>query len=169
MFFRAWPGNTSIKSRRRRYVQVLGIWPVAMLLGCSAADDTSEVAQSADVISPSESAPATPARAHPGKVQFLQCAACHAVKPDAPAKTGPNLHCIVGQPAGKVAGFRYSAAFEDAARGGMVWDQPTLSQFLENPKALVPRNTMAFAGVANAEKRQKIIDYLESECGADNG
>lgn len=113
---------------------------------------------------------AMPAQAAaPGKLQFLQCAACHAVEADAPPKVGPNLHCVVGRKAGSLAGFDYSAAFQGAAEQGLTWDRTTLLTFLEKPMEVVPGNAMAFGGVAKVQDREAIADYLQQMCQTDAG
>ena len=111
---------------------------------------------------------AKPSSADPGKLLFTQCAACHAVEADAPAKVGPNLNCVLDRPAGSLADFKYSDAFKTAASEGVVFDKETLSSFITNSKAVVPGNTMAFGGVSDEDRREKIIGYLANQCGQSN-
>lgn len=143
--------------------------PALFLVACSGAGDNDDVAQRG-FESPAASGllPTAQAQAQPGKILFLQCAACHAVKAGAPSKTGPNLHCVIGRQAGSLAEHEYSNAFQEAAARGLTWDRANLSSFIENSKAIVPNNSMAFGGVADAEKQLDIIDYLASECGTDD-
>lgn len=143
--------------------------PALFLAACSGASDSGDAAQESVETPPANTAlPTTQAKAQPGKILFLQCAACHAVTADAPTKVGPNLHCVIGRQAGSVAEHKYSAAFQEAATTGLTWDRATLSLFIENSRAIVPNNSMAFGGVADAEKREDIIDYLASECLTDD-
>ena len=111
---------------------------------------------------------AKPSSADPGKLLFTQCAACHAVEAGAPAKVGPNLNCVLDRPAGSLADFKYSDAFKTAASEGVVFDKETLSSFIANSKAVVPGNTMAFGGVSDEDRREKIIGYLANQCGQSN-
>lgn len=95
-----------------------------------------------------------------GRLLFIQCRACHEVKAAQPAKVGPSLHGLIGAKSGQVAGFTYSAALRNA---NLTWDQPTLDRWLERPGAVVPGNSMAFAGVANPKDRAALLTYLEVE------
>ncbi len=95
-----------------------------------------------------------------GKLLFIQCRACHALQAEEPHKVGPNLHGFVGRKAGTVEGFIFSAALKQS---DLTWDEPTILKWLEKPSALVPGNTMAFAGIANPKDRDSILVYLQAE------
>ncbi len=97
-----------------------------------------------------------------GQRVFAQCRACHTVDQGGRNGVGPNLWGIYGNKAGQRDGFRYSANMQELAQGGLTWTQENLDKYLTNPKDLVPRGTMAFAGVRNAEQRANIIAYLET-------
>lgn len=102
---------------------------------------------------------AAPATAQVVPKSFGQCSRCHSVTADGKNKIGPRLHRIVGAPAGKVAGFKYSVALiEDAPR----WDEKTLDAWITNPKALIPGNKMKFGGEKDAAKRAEIIAWLKA-------
>lgn len=76
-----------------------------------------------------------------GEEAFGQCATCHVVA-DADgnilagkrAKTGPNLHGVVGRQAGTVEGFRYGSSLVEAGEAGLVWDEANLTEYLMDPK-----------------------------------
>ena len=87
----------------------------------------------------------------------LQCATCHATNLSEPVRQGPSLFKIVGRPAGKADGFRYSAGFTDA---NFVWDDARLDAYLANPQAMVPGSNMAYRQ-PRAETRAAIIAYLK--------
>nr|WP_247875491.1 cytochrome c family protein [Azospirillum sp. TSH100] len=95
-----------------------------------------------------------------GKTVFNACKACHTIEAGGPNRVGPNLHGIVGRKAGSADGFSYSAAVKDA---GYVWDEQKLDTYLKDPKAALPGNKMAFAGVKDDAKRADLIAYLKSE------
>jgi len=95
-----------------------------------------------------------------GRLLYIQCRACHDLQPSAVSKVGPNLAGIMGQRAGQVEDFTYSTALSSSK---IVWDKATLDRWLEKPGAVVPGNTMAFAGVANAADRAALIEYIEIE------
>ena len=85
------------------------------------------------------------------------CAVCHAT--DGKTKNGPSLKGIVGRSAGSVAGFHYSRAMK---RAHIVWTDQNLDKFLAAPQQVVPGTRMPFSGLPNADKRQKLIAYLNS-------
>lgn len=97
-----------------------------------------------------------------GRLLFIQCRACHDLAPSDVQKVGPNLAGLVGRKAAAAPGFAYSAALQ-AAASKLVWDKPTLDRWLEKPAAVVPGNTMAFAGISNPTDRVALITYLEAE------
>ncbi|MBS7669077.1 c-type cytochrome [Croceicoccus gelatinilyticus] len=97
-----------------------------------------------------------------GKMLFMQCAACHAVKEGAPAKIGPNLAGIVGKKAAAQESFRYSPAMEKAAADGLKWTATDLDAFIAKPREKVPANRMSFGGISDEAKRRDIVAYLET-------
>lgn len=95
-----------------------------------------------------------------GRLLYIQCRACHELEAGGPRKVGPHLAGIVGRPSAAISDFAYSDALESA---NLVWDAATLDRFLQRPSAVVPGNTMAFAGIANAADRAALIAYLTVE------
>ena len=95
-----------------------------------------------------------------GRLLYIQCRACHDLQPSPLEKVGPNLHGLMNRAAGADPEFSYSAAL---SRAKLVWDRATLDRWLTRPGELVPGNTMAFAGIANAADRSALIAYIESE------
>jgi len=106
--------------------------------------------------------PASAQDAAAGQRVFAQCRACHTPDQGGRNGVGPNLWGIYGSPAGKREGFRYSANMQELAQGGLVWTEENLDKYLNNPKDLVPRGAMAFAGVRNPEQRANLIAYLRT-------
>jgi cytochrome c len=102
--------------------------------------------------------PLPAAKAPDGTTLFKQqCATCHTTSLSDPVRQGPNLFRIIGRPAGKADGFRYSAGFADA---NFVWDDTRLDAYLTNPQATVPGSIMAYRQ-PKAETRAAIIAYLK--------
>lgn len=99
----------------------------------------------------------TEAQMKRGKVLFMQCQACHQLKAGAPAVLGPNLGGVLGRKAATAPGYAYSPALKKA---NLTWDAATLDKWLLRPGALVPGNTMAFAGMPKAEDRAALIAWL---------
>jgi cytochrome c len=91
-----------------------------------------------------------------GQRAFVQCQSCHAVEAGA-NRLGPTMHGIVGRQSGAVPGFNYSQANRDA---GIVWTPEKLFQYLENPRRVIPGTTMAYAGLADPQRRADLIAYL---------
>lgn len=100
-------------------------------------------------------APTTAAVTEPAA--FAVCKACHAVEPGKHG-IGPSLAGIWGDKAGDVPGFEFSDAMKAS---GLTWNQATLDRYLTDPRGTVPGTKMAFGGVADAAKRQQIIDYIK--------
>lgn len=89
-----------------------------------------------------------------------QCLGCHAIVDGQSHRIGPDLLGIVGRRIGQAEGFdEYSPAMR--AQSGS-WDAARLDKFLQQPQAGVPGTSMAFPGIAAAEHRQAIIEYLRS-------
>lgn len=91
-----------------------------------------------------------------GEKVFRQCMACHVVAAGQ-NRVGPSLYKIIGRPAGSVEGFRYTDANKNS---GKIWDQPTMFNYLENPRAAIPGTSMAFAGLKKEQDRADVIAYL---------
>ncbi|WP_372623527.1 c-type cytochrome [Falsiroseomonas sp.] len=98
-----------------------------------------------------------------GQRVFNQCRACHTVNEGGRNGVGPNLHGVVGRPAGSIENFRYSASMREVAQGGLTWTPENLDRYLTNPKDLVPRGSMAFAGLRNEQQRKDVIAYLQTQ------
>lgn len=94
-----------------------------------------------------------------GEVAAKKCATCHAFEQGAPNKVGPNLHNVVGRQLAAVEGFAYSQALKE--KGGN-WDYKLLDSYLLDPKASIPGNKMAFAGIKKDSERADVIAYLRS-------
>ena len=78
-----------------------------------------------------------------GRKQFNKCVACHSIEAGV-QMAGPSLFGLYGRKAGKLEGFMFSLAMEEA---GVVWTEQTLSEFLEHPMIYIQRSVMPFAGV----------------------
>lgn len=86
------------------------------------------------------------------------CRTCHTMR-QGDNRLGPNLHGVIGRKAGSLTGYAYSSAM---AKADLVWDEATLDRFIANPDQVVPGNNMKpYGGLASAEDRAKIIQYLK--------
>jgi cytochrome c len=92
---------------------------------------------------------------------FKRCRACHDVGDTAKNKVGPILNGIIGRKAGTIEGFKYSDANLKAGAEGWVWTDEKMMEYLLNPRAAMPGNKMAFAGLKDEQDRKDLIAYLK--------
>lgn len=95
-----------------------------------------------------------------GEKVFAKCKACHVADEDK-NKIGPSLKGIVGRPAGAHPTFKYSPAMIDAGKGGLVWDDAKLAEYLKDPKGLVKGTKMVFPGLKKDDEIANVIAYLK--------
>ncbi|MDA9402427.1 cytochrome C [Bradyrhizobium sp. CCBAU 45389] len=88
-----------------------------------------------------------------------QCAVCHTLSLSEPMRQGPPLVKVVGRPAGKAEGFKYSEAMSKA---DFAWDETRLDAWLSNPQAVIPGVTMVYRQ-AKPETRAAIIAFLKEQ------
>lgn len=94
-----------------------------------------------------------------GKSTFMQCMACHSLKPESePGKMGPTLHGVIGRAAGSVPGFKYSDA---VASSGKTWTVEEIDHWLEKPSQYLPGNKMVFMGLKNPQDRANVLAYIQ--------
>lgn len=76
---------------------------------------------------------------------FSKCSVCHT---SVAGKNGLGLLLfgVVGRKSASIEGYTYSGAMKNA---NTTWDPATLDAYLKDPKAVVPGNKMAFAGLPN--------------------
>lgn len=106
-----------------------------------------------------------------GERNFRQCAACHQLD-EGVHRVGPSLNGVFGRQAGTAEGFNYSPDLVAAGEAGIVWNEETLFDYLENPQEFLEK-------VLNKERvsirmlnrypkedfRRDIIAYLKQESG----
>lgn len=86
-----------------------------------------------------------------------RCAGCHEPAPGTNHAAGPDLHGVVRRPVAADAGFQYSASLRQL--GGR-WTTDRLLRFLENPGAYAPGTSMTMGGIAAADQRKALVEYL---------
>ncbi len=96
-----------------------------------------------------------------GEVSHNKCIACHTFDKGGRNLVGPNLYGVIGREKGSVAGFNYSAGFKKSMKGP--WTAQELSDFVKNPKVMVPGTNMTFAGINRAGERADLIAFLNSK------
>lgn len=93
------------------------------------------------------------------KLFKTRCDQCHTLKDGGPSKTGPTLHGLFGRKSG--TDEAYASQYSDANRKkGVVWDENTLFEYLENPKKYIPGTKMAFGGLKKPTDRNDLITFL---------
>lgn len=97
-----------------------------------------------------------------GEKVFKKCMACHSVV-DKTNKVGPYLMGVVGRKVAVAEGYAYSNSMKEYAATGAVWDEAALATYLENPKAIVTKTKMAFAGIKKEDERADLIAFLKSK------
>ena len=95
-----------------------------------------------------------------GEKVFAKCKACHVADEDK-NKIGPSLKGVIGRTAGTHEGFKYSPAMVEAGKGGLVWDDAKLTEYLKAPKIMVKGTKMAFAGLKKDEDLANVIAYIK--------
>ena len=95
-----------------------------------------------------------------GAKVFRKCKACHALAAGK-NKLGPSLHGVFGRTAGTTKKFKYSKAMKAAGAKGLVWNEETMSKYLEKPKKFVPKTRMAFPGLKKKKDVENVIAYLK--------
>jgi cytochrome c len=92
-----------------------------------------------------------------GQDTFKRCLQCHTPDKGGRNLTGPNLWGVVGRARATQAGFPYSDAMKNHPGS---WTFEELAKYLHDPKADIPGNKMAFAGVKDDVELADLLVYL---------
>jgi cytochrome c len=95
-----------------------------------------------------------------GEKVFAKCKACHVADKDQ-NKVGPSLKGVIGRTAGTHPNFKYSPAMVEAGKGGLVWDDAKLTEYLRDPKGMIKGGKMAFPGLKKDDELANVIAYLK--------
>lgn len=103
-----------------------------------------------------------------GKAVFRQCQSCHSVE-EGTNRVGPSLFHIVDRPAASVPDYNYSDALKAFGAAGHVWDEATLSAYLQAPRDYLPDIKMMFAGLKRPEDIANLVAYLRKPDAVKSG
>ncbi|MGO4558058.1 c-type cytochrome [Rhizobiales bacterium 3FA27D7] len=104
--------------------------------------------------------PAQAQDAAAGEKVFTKCKVCHIADQDRNL-IGPSLHGVIGRTAGTHPNFAYSAAMVAAGKSGVKWDEPTLTTYLHDPRAMVKGTKMTFPGLKDDQDITNVIACLK--------
>jgi len=102
--------------------------------------------------------PAVAQDAENGADVFKKCRACHQVGEGAKNAVGPVLNGLLGRKAGTIEGFNYSDANKSS---GLIWDEAAFAKYIKDPRAAMPGNKMAFAGLKDDRDIADLIAFLK--------
>ena len=96
-----------------------------------------------------------------GEKVFKKCKACHRIGLDAKNGTGPHLNNIFGRVAGELKDYKkYSKNIKKLGQEGLIWNNETLTSFLENPKKYIKGTKMNFKGIKKSDELDALVEYL---------
>ena len=91
-----------------------------------------------------------------GEASANKCVACHTFDKGGTEPGRPQpLRRDRPREGHRLPGFNYSAGFKKTMKGP--WTAQELSDFVKNPKAMVPGTSMTFAGIPRAGERADLI------------
>lgn len=93
-----------------------------------------------------------------GEEVFKKCRACHQVGENAKNVVGPKLNGLFGRKAGTIEGFNYSEANKAS---GVTWTEDMFAKYIADPKAAMPGNKMAFAGIKDEKDVKDLTAFLK--------
>jgi cytochrome c len=96
--------------------------------------------------------------AEDGAEVFKKCRACHQIGEGAKNVVGPKLNGLFGRKSGSIEGFNYSEANKNS---GVTWDEASFAKYIADPKAFMPGNKMAFAGVKDEKDVKDLTAFLK--------
>ena len=76
---------------------------------------------------------------------------------------GPFLLGVVGRKVASVPDYTYSDSMKAYGATGAVWDEKVLNTYLTDPKAVVAKTKLAFAGIKEQTDRDNLIAFLKTK------
>jgi cytochrome c len=108
-----------------------------------------------------------------GEKVFNKCKTCHSITAadgtviQKGGKVGPNLYGVVGRQAGTYPDFKYGPSMVEAGEKGLVWDEATIGQYIQDPRKFLKtylgddaaKGKMIFKLTSGGED---VVAYLQS-------
>lgn len=121
-----------------------------LMASCSAQQQAPAVA---------EQPPAAPEVIAKGaKVFKYRCSACHSMDPTKSQFFGPHLAGLVNRQIATVEGYAFTEAVQEE---DIIWTEAVLDEWLTRPQQMVPDMCMPFTGLAKADERHALIEYMK--------
>ncbi|MBF0308308.1 MAG: c-type cytochrome [Magnetococcales bacterium] len=102
-----------------------------------------------------------PERVSAGQEEARKCTACHDLTSQRKILIGPPLWGVWGRAVASSPGFCYSEAMRRLP-SDLVWNERSLSLFLEDPPGMVAGTRMLFTGVKAEKRRLGLIGFLRT-------
>jgi cytochrome c len=93
-----------------------------------------------------------------GEIVFHQCMICHSIGGNAQNKIGPELDGLDGRHSGTVPNYNYSDANKNSR---IVWNETTFTQYIVDPRAMIPGTKMPFAGIKDTQQVNDLWAYIK--------
>lgn len=117
----------------------------------------------APTVDPYEGVSVVPELSEQTKQDFMWCRFCHSFEAGGPHAVGPNLHRVFGRRAASAPGFYYSAAFVEAGKEGLIWNDALVDQLIADPeKFLEGKHRMRYKPITDPAERAQIVAALKA-------
>lgn len=88
-----------------------------------------------------------------------RCVVCHSLEKDGPLRVAPTLWGIVRADKGRFEWYGYSTALAQAEGQ---WTEQELDDYLADPDKFLPGTKKTLIGIADANERGEIIEFLQT-------
>lgn len=116
------------------------------------------VVQAAVLLASLSAAPALAQDLENGAEVFKKCRACHQIGEGAKNAVGPSMNGLFGRKSGTIEGFTYSDANKNS---GVTWSEAEFAKYIADPRAFMPGNKMAFAGIKDPEDIKDLTAFIK--------
>lgn len=93
-----------------------------------------------------------------GEQSFKKCFPCHSIGEGAKNKVGPELNGLDGRHSGTAPGYAYSEANK---KSGIVWNEATFKEYINDPRGKIPGTKMIFSGIKKESEVANLWAFLK--------